>query len=41
MNLKIFKEKLLNSPSSVEFTETIAVIDAFYTFTPSEFKNGN
>lgn len=41
MTLQSFKEKLANNPIAIEFTETIALIDSLYTFTPTEFKNGN
>ncbi len=40
MNLKAFKDKLDNQPESVEFSETMAVIDQNYNFTPTAFKNG-
>ena len=31
---------LTNAPSSLTFDDTLAVIDANYTFTPTTFKNG-
>ena len=41
MDLNTFKNKLKNTPNQIEFTETMAVIDANYTFTPTAFKNGS
>lgn len=41
MTLQAFKKKLSNSPIEIEFSETMAVIDELYSFTPTEFKNGN
>ena len=40
MNLEDFKKKLKSSPESVEFSETINVIEQNYEFTPTSFKNG-
>jgi hypothetical protein len=40
MTLEIFKQKLKETPSSIAFLETIAVIESNYQFTPSAFKNG-
>lgn len=40
MTLETFKQKLKNTPNQVEFSETIAVIEANYNFTPTAFKNG-
>ncbi|MBA5764412.1 HopJ type III effector protein [Vibrio sp. 404] len=40
MELKSFLEKLKSAPSSVEFSQSIAVIEANYTFTPTAFSNG-
>ena len=40
MNLHAFLERLDQSPDTVEFGDTIAVIDALYEFTPTSFKNG-
>lgn len=41
MKLEIFKQKLKNTPSQIEFSETIAVIESHYEFTPTAFKNGD
>ncbi|MFD0990446.1 HopJ type III effector protein [Mariniflexile jejuense] len=40
MNLEEFKQKLKNTPNSIEFSETMAVIESNYEFTPTAFKNG-
>ncbi|CED57436.1 putative uncharacterized protein [Aliivibrio wodanis] len=40
MALRTFIEKLNTQPELVEFTETMAVIDNNYDFTPTEFSNG-
>ena len=39
MKLKPFLQQLHNSPETIEFTETMAVIDACYTFTETSFEN--
>ena len=41
MTLNAFIEKLNTQPELVEFTETMAVIESHYDFTPTEFANGN
>ncbi|MFC4689135.1 HopJ type III effector protein [Dokdonia genika] len=41
MTLQDFNTKLATSPTEIEFTDTMAVIEALYTFTPSSFKNGD
>lgn len=41
MNLTTFLHKLHNTPETVEFNDTISVIDALYDFTPMAFKNGD
>lgn len=41
MTLQAFKQKLKNIPNSIEFSETIAVIESNYIFTPTAFKNGD
>ena len=41
MPIQAFIDKLNSAPLSIQFTETIAIIDAHYDFTPSAFKNGN
>ncbi|WP_139314840.1 HopJ type III effector protein [Saccharicrinis aurantiacus] len=40
MNLSEYKNKLKNSPESIEFAETMDIVDQYYSFTPTEFKNG-
>ncbi|MBD0831343.1 HopJ type III effector protein [Aestuariibaculum sediminum] len=40
MTIEIFKEKLQKTPESVEFNDTMAVVEANYEFTPTAFKNG-
>ncbi len=39
MKLEDFLTKLENQPTEVTFDDTMATIDANYTFTPSGFKN--
>lgn len=41
MDMQIFLTKLNASPENIDFKETIAVIDAYYEFTPTEFRNGD
>ena len=40
MNLESFLEKLKQAPESITFSETIAVIELHYDFTPTAFENG-
>ena len=40
MKIETFKQKLKETPNSMEFSETIAVIEPNYEFTPTAFKNG-
>ncbi len=42
MNIAEFKSKISNLPESekIDFSETMAVVDSLYDFTPTEFKNG-
>ncbi len=40
MKLELFKKKLKEMPTSVEFSETMAVIEENYTFEPTAFTNG-
>lgn len=40
MDLQTFLKKLNDGPDSIDFTDTIAVIDALYDFTPTTFQNG-
>ncbi|MFK7815984.1 MAG: HopJ type III effector protein [Gammaproteobacteria bacterium] len=41
MQLKDFLDNLQNSPNTIEFQDTMAVIDAAYIYTPVVFKNGD
>lgn len=41
MSLTAFLNKINTSPETIEFNDTITVIDANYEFTPTLFKNGN
>ena len=41
MNLQNFKSKLQNTPSEIEFSETMSVIEDNYNFTPTTFTNGD
>ena len=38
--MKQFLKQLETSPENIAFSDTIAVIDAHYDFTPSAFRNG-
>jgi len=40
MTLNAFLQKLTTTPDTIEFTDTIALIDSMYAFTPTAFKNG-
>ncbi len=40
MSIEEFIAKLNKSPNNIDFKETIAVIDANYNFTPTDFENG-
>lgn len=40
MTIEEFIAKVNKSPNFIDFKETIAVIDAYYNFTPTEFQNG-
>lgn len=40
MSIEAFIEKINSNPSSIHFTDAIAVIEANYTFTPTAFQNG-
>ena len=40
MNLDLFIKKLNSSPETIEFTDTMAIIDMLYSFTAIAFKNG-
>jgi hypothetical protein len=39
-SFETFKNKLKKTPSEIAFSETMAVIDENYNFTPTAFKNG-
>jgi hypothetical protein len=41
MTIETFLEKLKQTPESITFPETIAVIEENYNFTPTAFQNGN
>lgn len=41
MTLNDFLSQLDSIPESIDFTDTMAVIDANYTFTETAFSNGN
>jgi type III HopJ-like effector protein len=41
MELNAFIAKLSQQPEQIEFSDTMAVIDQNYTFTPTTFINGN
>ncbi len=40
MSISSFLQKLKHSPNSITFSETIAVIEENYDFTPTAFDNG-
>lgn len=40
MSLDTFLSTLKTNPETIEFTDTMAVIDALYQFTPTQFNNG-
>jgi hypothetical protein len=40
MDLNTFLKKLEKTPDSIAFSDTMAVIEAIYEFTPAAFKNG-
>ena len=40
MTLDTFIQKLKTNPKTIGFSETMAVIDSNYAFTPTAFKNG-
>lgn len=40
MNIDAFLEKLTTVPESIEFEDTMAVIERFYDYTPAMFNNG-
>lgn len=40
MSLQVFLEKLRADPESIEFAETIEIIQSNYEYTPTNFTNG-
>lgn len=40
MNIDAFIAQLNSTPESIQFTDTIAIIDINYEFTPTAFQNG-
>ena len=40
MNMDVFLQQLEKNPQQIEFSDTMAVIEASYSFTPSSFTNG-
>lgn len=40
MHIQDFLHKLNTNPDSIQFSETIATVDANYQFTPTRFRNG-
>lgn len=41
MDIAAFLNKLNDTPDAIAFTDTMAVIDGAYTFTPAAFTNGS
>ncbi|WP_064198125.1 MULTISPECIES: HopJ type III effector protein [Emticicia] len=41
MTLDSFLKKLNETPQEVAFTDTMAIVEALYDFTPTAFKNGD
>ena len=39
MTLEPFLQKLKDSPESIEFNDTMSIIDLLYVFTPTSFRN--
>lgn len=40
MKLEVYIDKLKKTPSEIEFSETMSVIESNYEFIPTAFKNG-
>ncbi len=40
MNIERFIEQLRTTPESIEFNDTMSVIDEYYSFSPTSFING-
>jgi hypothetical protein len=41
MNMDVFLQQLEKNPQQIEFSDTMAVIEANYSFTPGSFTNGD
>lgn len=41
MTLEEFKSKLKNTPTAIDFSDTMNVIEKHYDFIPTHFSNGN
>jgi len=41
MSVEAFLKRLRETPDEIEFSDTIAVIDAHYDYTPTAFRNGD
>ena len=41
MKIEEFKKKLATKPMGISFSDTMAVIESNYAFTPTTFSNGN
>ena len=41
MTLEPFLQKLKDFPESIDFNDTMNIIDSLYVFTPTSFKNGD
>lgn len=40
MSLSLFLQRLRETPEQIEFSDTIAAIEAHYEYTPTAFRNG-
>lgn len=41
MSLTAFLQRLREAPEQIEFTDTIAIIESIYEYTPTAFRNGD
>ena len=41
MELQSFLQRLNDAPENIAFADTLAIIEALYDFTPTEFRNGD
>ncbi len=41
MTLESFLQKLIECPESIEFHDTMSIIDSMYNFAPTSFRNGD